>query len=557
MGRIVIRRLVRGLPPARGLLLPFGLLAWLMLAGCAMGSRSHADSDRTPRLGAAQEYLLPWVIVAWVGSLVALSLVLTSLCRRQKRARALAEEGVKHALKDTRLAYWAIDREGTLTFCEGQGLARFVPPQETLVGKSVCDLFPHVAAFAENHRRVLAGEEFSAVVEISPLAILEISYRPIRNAQGQIVGARGVVVDITQWKQAEKELRREHQFVENLIQAAPAIVMLLDPSGHILRCNPGLEKVTGYDQHELQDRDWLSTFVPEAEHAQIRAVTAKAIDSEEIVTSITTIVTKDDDQLQIEWNYRALRDAQGNVLGILAFGNDVTALHEARTRAVQAERLAAIGEMVTGLAHESGNALQRIQACLEMLALQVQDRPAALDLVYRIQIAEDHLHLLYEEVRQYAAPIVLRREPVHVSDVLQQAWEHLEPIRTGRIVEFDNHVPANYVCRVDRYAMERVFRNILENALAAAADPVHIAALWRDAALGEQPAMELRLRDNGPGLTSEQKRRIFEPFYTTKTQSTGLGMAIAKRLVEAHGGRIAVGDQVSGGAEIVVLLPKE
>jgi signal transduction histidine kinase len=191
-----------------------------------------------------------------------------------------------------------------------------------------------------------------------------------------------------------------------------------------------------------------------------------------------------------------------------------------------------------------------------MLALQVQAQPAALDLVYRIQIAQDHLRQLYEEVRQYAAPIVLRRDPTHVSNVLQQAWEHLEPVRAGRTIEFANHAETNYVCRIDRYAMERVFRNILENSLAAASDPVRIDVVWRDAWLGEQTAVEIRLRDNGPGLTAEQRKRIFEPFYTTKTQSTGLGMAITKRLVEAHGGQIAVGN-VACGAEIVVTLPKE
>lgn len=552
MGQMVIQRLVRSIVPASGLLLAFGLLAWLTLAGCDMGLRSSAASDHLQCQIVNRGRLLPWGLAMGLGTLVPLSLAYGFSHRRQE-----PPQGVEYALKDPRLAYWAIDREGIFTCCEGQGLERFVRDQKTLIGKSICELLPHVAALADNHRRVLRGEEFCAVVEIPPAAILEVSYQPIRDAEGQILGAHGVAIDITRWKQAEKELRREHEFVENLIQDTTAIVLLLDTAGRILRCNPVLEKVTGYALHEIQDRDWLSLLVPEAEHAQLRTIAAKVLCGEEVASSVSSVMTKDGVPHRIEWNHRPLRDAQGNTLGILAIGSDVTALHEAQTRAVQAERLAAIGEMVTGLAHESGNALQRIQACLEMLALQVQDRPAALDLVYRIQIAEDHLHLLYEEVRQYAAPIVLRREPAHVGDVLQQAWTHLEPIRLGRSVAFDNHVPANYVCRIDRYALERVFRNILENALAAAADPVHIVVWGQNAVLGGQPAVELRLRDNGPGLDSEQKKRIFEPFYTTKTQSTGLGMAIAKRLVEAHDGRIAVGDAASRGAEIVVTLPKE
>src|SRR5215510_2758545 len=94
-------------------------------------------------------------------------------------------------------------------------------------------------------------------------------------------------------------------------------------------------------------------------------------------------------------------------------------------QALQNERLAAIGQMMTGLAHESGNALARSQSCLEMLALEVHDRPEALDLIARIQKAQDHLRQLYEDVRGYAAPLRLEREVWDVSGVWRQAWANL------------------------------------------------------------------------------------------------------------------------------------
>jgi signal transduction histidine kinase len=78
-----------------------------------------------------------------------------------------------------------------------------------------------------------------------------------------------------------------------------------------------------------------------------------------------------------------------------------------------------------------------------------------------------------------------------------------------------------------------------------------------EARLGDRPALCVAVRDNGPGLNAEQRRRIFEPFFTTKTKGTGLGMAIAKRIVEAHGGRLAVGTGTGPGAEIILTLPRE
>src|SRR6185295_1735254 len=110
-------------------------------------------------------------------------------------------------------------------------------------------------------------------------------------------------------------------------------------------------------------------------------------------------------------------DPSGRVTNYVATQRDITERKMADERMLQAQRLAAIGEMVTGLAHESRNALQRSMACLETLATEVEDRPEALDLVRRVQKAHNHLQHLYEEVRNYAAPMNLSCEIVNVADV--------------------------------------------------------------------------------------------------------------------------------------------
>jgi len=232
-------------------------------------------------------------------------------------------------------------------------------------------------------------------------------------------------------------------------------------------------------------------------------------------------------------------------------------LRQAQERALQAERLAAIGQMVAGLAHESGNALARSRACLEMLGWEVSDRPAALDLIARIQKAQDHLQQLYEEVRNYAAPIKLDRENWDLSSIWRQAWENISLKRQGKKTSLrEDTGSVDLHCSVDQFSMEQVFRNIFENSLAACGDPMEIAILVSAVTLGTKPALRMAVRDNGPGLTPEQKRRIFEPFFTTKTKGTGLGMAITKRIIEAHGGQIEVGSS-DEGAEIVITLPRE
>jgi two-component system, LuxR family, sensor kinase FixL len=233
-------------------------------------------------------------------------------------------------------------------------------------------------------------------------------------------------------------------------------------------------------------------------------------------------------------------------------------LREAQQRALQAERLAAIGQTVTSMAHESRNALQRIQAALEMLAPEVQDRPAALEYVADIQQAEEGLLRLYEQLRRYAAPAILNREKSHLGDILQEAWFQLLGTRKGRECRLQEQgAEIDLEAQVDWFAIGQVFRNILENSLAACPDPVEIDVAWAETTLNGRPAVRVAIQDNGPGMTAEQKQRIFEPFFTTKRHGTGLGMAIAKNIVDSHGGQIMVGPGRGRGTEIVIVIPRE
>ena len=109
---------------------------------------------------------------------------------------------------------------------------------------------------------------------------------------------------------------------------------------------------------------------------------------------------------------------------------------------------------------------------------------------------------------------------------------------------------------VDRFRLVQLFRNIFENSLAACSDPTCISIHCRDTRLGSEEAVEIRIQDNGPGLSEEGRQRAFEPFYTTKTMGTGLGLAIARRIVDAHGGTISVADGPTEGAEFIMLIPR-
>jgi signal transduction histidine kinase len=242
-------------------------------------------------------------------------------------------------------------------------------------------------------------------------------------------------------------------------------------------------------------------------------------------------------------------------------GSQEADARRADERLLESERLAAIRQMITGLSHESRNALQRGQAYLEVLALELADRPQSLELLAGIQQSQDRLHRLYEEVRSYAAPIDLHKEPSDVAALLRAAWVHLGPCWAKDVRLKEGAADGvDLFCPVDRDTLGQAFRHVLENAIAACPEPGEVTATYRSGSLDGRPegwpALEVLIRDNGPGLSSEQQARALEPFYTTKTKGTGLGLAVARRIVEAHGGWIRIGNAAGGGVQVHITLPR-
>jgi|SRR5579884_616286 len=236
---------------------------------------------------------------------------------------------------------------------------------------------------------------------------------------------------------------------------------------------------------------------------------------------------------------------------------DVTELREAQRQAQQSERLAAVGQMAAGLAHEGRNALQRIQASLALLTLRLQGQKENLDLLGRIQKASDDLQHLFEDVRSFAATPKLQRQWHDLRSIWREAWNELSNLPAWHSAELKEDIDEiDPSCRVDPFYLKHLFRNLLENALMCGAHPVCVVIQCRPTMLREQDALRLSLRDNGPGFPAEMRSRVFEPFFTTKSHGTGLGLAICKQIVEAHGGQIEANGDCAAGAEIVLVLPR-
>ncbi len=465
-------------------------------------------------------------------------------------------------------------------------------PVEQIVGMHVRELVGpgNYDAAADQIRLVLSGQPTCYQMDVKrprqPPRTVRVTYLPNHTEDGATDGFLVIVADVTPQRKAEAQLvdserrfrelagtvpqilvaartdklfgsQQRNDFTDAVLEVAQAIVLLRDSQGGVVRWNRYLEDLTGYSLAEVEEPDRLQLlFGPDA-LAQAEEAFRQAFADQPSRGRVTPLRTSSGIQREISWWDKVLRSPTGEITGVLSLGHDVTELYEAQRRALQAERLAAIGEAMTALAHESRNALQRSQANLEMLALAVEDRPEALEFIRRAQKAQDDLHQLYEDVREYATPIRIHPREEPLPAVVQETWEQLATLREGRQAELHLHVKTDATsCEVDRFAMRQVFRNILENALAACSDSVRIDVCLELAQWDGQEALRVTLRDNGPGFSNETRQKVFDVFFTTKTHGTGLGMAIARRLVEAHGGHIAIGADAQEGAEFVIHLPR-
>jgi PAS domain S-box-containing protein len=354
-------------------------------------------------------------------------------------------------------------------------------------------------------------------------------------------------------KSLESQFHREHEFSRKILDTAEAIVLVLDLDGRIEHFNQYLTELTGWKLEEVHFQDWFDIFVPEFERERIRDTFMQTACDVNTSGTINQIISRNGDRKDIRWSNNTLKNEDGETSAVLAIGVDITDLAESQERVLRSERLATIGQMMAAVAHESRNALQRIQASTDLLDLEIENNNQALQDVEKIRGATKDLTVLLEELRSFAAPIVLRKESVLLGDIISQAWSNIEAHRSHRDVnlEVDDALKPAQVC-LDAVRFEQVFRNLFENSLAACSDPVEL----RVASIpGNEGHICFQVADNGPGLSQEQALKVFDAFYTTKDKGTGLGMAIVQRIVEAHDGRIEVHHSHQDGARFNFELP--
>jgi PAS domain S-box-containing protein len=368
-----------------------------------------------------------------------------------------------------------------------------------------------------------------------------------------------LIQDAYEYEHVRHERRLERERSERkfrrLVESASCLIVILNADRDVVYFNPCAQHTTGFGIDDLRRRRGSVIALLGADEgrtaARINAVLAGAGPA----TYEDQITCRSGAMRRINWTLSRIEDFDEGP-SALAMGHDVTEARRIAEQLLQASRLATVGEMYAGLAHESRNALQRLRSCTDLLADQVADRPSAVALLERAQRAQSDLQQLLDEVRNYAAPIVLERTSCRLPNLWREAWRLVQMQHGSRRAELvdDGCTPPTTIA-ADRFRMIQVFRNIFENALSACGDPAVVRLSCREALRDGAAALEISVEDNGSGFAPGAIERAFEPFFTTKSSGTGLGLAIVRRIVEAHGGEATAARGVRGGARICLTLP--
>ena len=314
-----------------------------------------------------------------------------------------------------------------------------------------------------------------------------------------------------------------------LLAALPAGVVVLNASGSVLQCNPAAQTILGAD---LLGQPW--------EEIEGQRLCADDAPGEYMVAG----------ERRIAVTVTPLDSAGGRIVLL----NDITEAHRLKAKAERHERLAAMGEMAAQLAHQLRTPLAA--ALLYTGNLENADLPAA----SRVSIAQKavarlkYLERVIQDTLLFARGEVLGRESMAVGELMQELRQTIEPLARARGVVFETAEAADQTrLSGNRKALLGALTNLLENALQAAASVSDGRVRLSVGRQGE--LMCFSVADNGAGMTPAVAARLFEPFFTTRSEGTGLGMAIARGVVRAHGGNIEVKSMPAHGSEFVLTLP--
>lgn len=386
------------------------------------------------------------------------------------------------------------------------------------------------------------GEEFPIEAAISHVSVEGKRYYTV------------ILRDITEHQRVVEELRRQHAFIEAVLETAGALVVVLDREGRILRFNRACEQATGYSSEEVMGKTVWSLLLPPEEVESVKAVFDRLVGGELRNEHEHDWVSKDGRRRRIAWANTVIPDSSGHADYIVAAGIDVTELKQVQEQLRRTERIAELGTLASGMAHEIGTPMNVILGRAEYMMDRVNDESIKKGLKTIIAQVE-RITRVMNQLLAFARRKPPERRPLQLKDIVEDGMElfreRLDRNRVAVELIVDDRCPS---VMADADQMSQVFINLVANAIHAMPE----GGTLRIELAQDQNSVKLTVSDTGHGIPQELLPKVFEPFFTTKEfgKGTGLGLTVVKGIIDEHQGAITVESEEGKGTTFTISLPK-
>jgi PAS domain S-box-containing protein len=486
------------------------------------------------------------------------------------------------------------DTEGRILFLNRRANDLFGYTGEELIGRPVETLVPdrfrrtHVAHRARYHsdprtRPMGACLDLVGLRKDGTEFQVEISLSSMRMEETAVVTA--VVRDVTNRKRVEEEIRtlnqelerrveertralqEETELLQRYLEVVGVMIVVLNADQKVLLINKRGCEILGYTEAEIVGKNWFNHFLPNGMREPTREAFLKLMAGEvkPVEYFQNPVLTKSGEERTIAWHNTVLRDENGIIYATLSSGEDITERLTLERQVRQAEKLAAIGQLASGLAHEIGTPLNVIAGRAEYMLRKMPTGDPLRENLEPIIHQIERITRIVSRLLSFTRTAPLEKRPIRVGAMLSALlafFEHqMDQHRIGGSLDCPETIPE---ILADPDQIQQVCFNVVHNAIQAMPQGGRLAVQVRrtvprkrrEDPVGDQ-FIRIAFEDTGVGIPSEHLPKVFDPFFTTKEvgQGTGLGLAVSYGIVRNHGGWMDVKSEVGRGSVFNVYLP--
>jgi two-component system NtrC family sensor kinase len=385
-------------------------------------------------------------------------------------------------------------------------------------------------------------------------AIFLDSSRAVWDTSGNIIRYQGTLVDITEKRGMERQLAQQEEFRRRLLESFPDLILVVDLAERYTFVSSRSRDLLGYDPQDMLQKKITDL---EDHSPELAALYHDVVSGSQVFGSAEFGARhRDGSWKTMRASGSQLVDAEGKITGVIISVRDITIERKLEQQVVQSERLAAMGAMIGGVAHELNNPLTSILGVSELLQDTETNENARKQLAMLQQQARRAADIV-QNLTYFARPPAPGKSRINLTEVVERTLNlHAYSLRKNNItVDFLKEPGVPYALG-DPHQLMQVFLNLILNAEQAIREVRDKGTLRIRLGRGEK-SVWVSFHDDGPGIAKENLASIFDPFYTTKRpgRGTGLGLSICKSVMKEHNGSVEAANSPEGGAVFTVTLP--